>query len=60
MSVIETFVIRGAWGDLTGRYLLPGLARLAAIGQLSSSLRILAVDRAEAMINLRSGRTCCM
>jgi glucose-6-phosphate 1-dehydrogenase len=46
-SVIETFVILGAWGDLTGRYLLPGLARLAAIGQLSPSLRILAVDRAE-------------
>jgi glucose-6-phosphate 1-dehydrogenase len=45
--MIDTFVILGASGDLTGRYLVPALARLAAAGQLSDSLRVLAVDRGE-------------
>jgi glucose-6-phosphate 1-dehydrogenase len=43
----DTFVILGAGGDLTGRYLLPALARLAAVDQLSDSLQVLAVDRGE-------------
>ena len=43
--MIDTLVILGASGDLTGRYLIPALARLAAVGQLSDSLRVLAVDR---------------
>jgi glucose-6-phosphate 1-dehydrogenase len=45
--MIDTFVIFGAGGDLTGRYLLPALARLAAVDQLSDSLQVLAVDRGE-------------
>jgi glucose-6-phosphate 1-dehydrogenase len=41
----DTFVILGAGGDLTGRYLLPALARLASADQLPGSLQVLAVDR---------------
>ncbi|MGJ7440371.1 glucose-6-phosphate dehydrogenase [Aquipuribacter sp. MA13-6] len=45
--MIDTLVILGASGDLTGRYLVPALARLAAAGEMSGSLRVLAVDRGE-------------
>lgn len=40
-----TLAILGATGDLTARYLLPGLARLAAAGLLPVQLRIVGVGR---------------
>ena len=45
--MIDTLVILGAGGDLTGRYLLPALARLSEAGALSQSLKVVAVDRAD-------------
>jgi glucose-6-phosphate 1-dehydrogenase len=42
---LNTLVVLGARGDMTGRLLLPALARLAAAGLLSEDTRILAVDR---------------
>src|ERR671926_751420 len=39
------FVILGATGDLTGRYLLPALAELAAAGVLPADLSIVGVAR---------------
>jgi glucose-6-phosphate 1-dehydrogenase len=40
-SMLETLVLFGATGDLTGRYLLPALARLHAAGRLPSGFRII-------------------
>ena len=39
--MLETLVLFGATGDLTGRYLLPALARLQAAGRLPSAFRII-------------------
>jgi glucose-6-phosphate 1-dehydrogenase len=44
---MRNLVILGAGGDLTGRYLLPALVRLVAVGQLDDAVRVFAVDRAE-------------
>jgi glucose-6-phosphate 1-dehydrogenase len=43
--VIETLAIFGATGDLTGRYLLPGLAALRASGQLGDRFRLIGAGR---------------
>ena len=43
--MIERIVIFGASGDLTGRYLIPALARLYDAGKLPSGIRITGVDR---------------
>ena len=43
--MIERIVIFGASGDLTGRYLIPALARLYDAGKLPSRIRITGVDR---------------
>src|SRR5215472_3237032 len=43
--MIERLVIFGATGDLTGRYLLPGLAALRAGGHLGDGFRLIAAGR---------------
>jgi glucose-6-phosphate 1-dehydrogenase len=43
--VIERLVIFGGTGDLTGRYLLPGLAALRARGQLSEGFELVGAGR---------------
>ena len=43
--MIERIVIFGASGDLTGRYLIPALARLYDAGKLPREIRITGVDR---------------
>jgi glucose-6-phosphate 1-dehydrogenase len=43
--VIERLVILGASGDLTGRYLLPGLAWLRASGYLEDRFQLIAASR---------------
>jgi glucose-6-phosphate 1-dehydrogenase len=39
---VSRLIVLGATGDLTRRYLLPGLARLAATGRLPDGLRVVA------------------
>jgi glucose-6-phosphate 1-dehydrogenase len=43
--MIDRLVIFGATGDLTGRYLLPGLAALRARGQLGEGFRLTGASR---------------
>ncbi|MBO0708201.1 MAG: glucose-6-phosphate dehydrogenase [Candidatus Dormibacteraeota bacterium] len=43
--MIDRLVIFGATGDLTGRYLLPGLAALAAGGRLPSGFQLIGASR---------------
>ncbi|MBO0703623.1 MAG: glucose-6-phosphate dehydrogenase [Candidatus Dormibacteraeota bacterium] len=43
--MIERLVIFGATGDLTGRYLLPGLAALAAGGRLPAGFQLIGASR---------------
>jgi glucose-6-phosphate 1-dehydrogenase len=43
--VIDRLVIFGGTGDLTGRYLLPGLAALRARGHLSEQFELVAASR---------------
>ncbi|MFD2417730.1 glucose-6-phosphate dehydrogenase [Amycolatopsis pigmentata] len=43
--MIERLAIFGATGDLTGRYLLPGLAALRAAGQLGDGFRLTGAGR---------------
>src|SRR5262245_8715893 len=43
--MIKRLVILGATGDLTARYLLPGLAALRAAGELGDDFRLIAVGR---------------
>jgi glucose-6-phosphate 1-dehydrogenase len=43
--MIERLAIFGATGDLTGRYLLPGLAALRAAGYLGNGFRLIAASR---------------
>jgi glucose-6-phosphate 1-dehydrogenase len=38
--VVERIVIFGATGDLTGRYLIPALARLYEAGRLPSGIKV--------------------
>jgi len=45
MHVIERLTILGATGDLTGRYLLPGLAALRARGDLGDRFHLVAAAR---------------
>jgi glucose-6-phosphate 1-dehydrogenase len=45
LPVIERLVILGGTGDLTGRYLLPGLAALLARGHLSERFELVAASR---------------
>jgi glucose-6-phosphate 1-dehydrogenase len=45
--VIDRLVICGGTGDLTGRYLLPGLAVLKARGHLSERFELVAASRQE-------------
>jgi glucose-6-phosphate 1-dehydrogenase len=42
---VERIVIFGATGDLTGRYLIPALARLYEAGKLPSGIKITGIDR---------------
>lgn len=42
-----TLIVLGATGDLTGRYLLPGIAQLLQIGEPQGGLRLIGVDRDE-------------
>ncbi|WP_214367598.1 glucose-6-phosphate dehydrogenase [Pseudonocardia sp. H11422] len=44
--MLTTLAVLGAGGDLTGRYLLPALVRLAAADELPAAIRIVGVDRA--------------
>ena len=44
-TVIERLVIFGATGDLTARYLLPGIAALQAAGQLPAGFRLTGAGR---------------
>jgi glucose-6-phosphate 1-dehydrogenase len=44
-TVIERLVIFGATGDLTARYLLPGIAALQAAGQLPAGFRLAGAGR---------------
>jgi glucose-6-phosphate 1-dehydrogenase len=44
-DVIDRLVIFGGTGDLTGRYLLPGLAALRARGQLSERFELVGASR---------------
>ena len=44
-GMIERLAIFGATGDLTGRYLLPGLAALRAGGYLGDGFRLIAAGR---------------
>src|SRR5262249_55198824 len=43
--MIRKLAILGATGDLTARYLLPGLAALRAAGELSDDFQLVAVGR---------------
>src|SRR5215510_430899 len=43
--MIRKLAILGATGDLTARYLLPGLAALRAAGELSDGFQFVAVGR---------------
>jgi glucose-6-phosphate 1-dehydrogenase len=43
--MIQRLAILGATGDLTARYLLPGLAALRASGELGDDFRLIAVGR---------------
>jgi glucose-6-phosphate 1-dehydrogenase len=43
--VVERIVIFGATGDLTGRYLIPALARLYEAGRLPSGIKVTGIDR---------------
>ena len=43
--VVERIVIFGATGDLTGRYLIPALAKLYEAGRLPSGIKITGIDR---------------
>jgi glucose-6-phosphate 1-dehydrogenase len=43
--MIDRLVIFGGTGDLTGRYLLPGLAALRAGGHLSERFEVVAASR---------------
>jgi glucose-6-phosphate 1-dehydrogenase len=43
--VIERLVVFGGTGDLTGRYLLPGLAALRARGHISERFELVAAGR---------------
>jgi glucose-6-phosphate 1-dehydrogenase len=43
--MIQRLAILGATGDLTARYLLPGLAALQAAGELGDDFRLVAVGR---------------
>ena len=43
--MIRKLAILGATGDLTARYLLPGLAALRAAGELSDNFQLIAVGR---------------
>src|SRR3974377_1347867 len=45
--IIERLVVFGATGDLTGRYLLPGLAALRAGGHLGDRFRLVAAGRGD-------------
>ena len=45
--MIERLAILGATGDLTARYLLPGLAALQAAGQLSDRFQLTGAGREE-------------
>ena len=45
--MIETLLVLGASGDLTGRYLLPALAQLHDADLLPEGLAVVGVDRAE-------------
>jgi glucose-6-phosphate 1-dehydrogenase len=45
--MIESFVLLGATGDLTARYLLPGLAALRHGGHIGDRFRLTAVGREE-------------
>ena len=44
-ELLNTLVVLGARGDMTGRLLLPALVQLAAGGALPDRTRVLAVDR---------------
>jgi glucose-6-phosphate 1-dehydrogenase len=44
-ELLNTLVVLGARGDMTGRLLLPALVQLAAGGGLPDGTRVLAVDR---------------
>jgi glucose-6-phosphate 1-dehydrogenase len=44
-AMIERLVIFGATGDLTARYLLPGLAALRAAGQLGDGFQLIGAGR---------------
>jgi glucose-6-phosphate 1-dehydrogenase len=44
---VKRIVIFGATGDLTGRYLIPALAKLYEAGKLPSGIKIVGVDRRE-------------
>jgi glucose-6-phosphate 1-dehydrogenase len=43
--LIDRLVIFGGTGDLTGRYLLPGLAALRAGGHLSDGFELVGASR---------------
>ncbi|MEV0720081.1 glucose-6-phosphate dehydrogenase [Asanoa sp. NPDC050611] len=43
--MIQQLAILGGTGDLTARYLLPGLAALRAVGELGDGFRLVAVGR---------------
>jgi glucose-6-phosphate 1-dehydrogenase len=43
--MIDTLVIFGATGDLTGRFLLPGLAALVAAGRLPGGFQLIGAGR---------------
>ncbi len=45
--MIRQLVVLGAGGDLTGRYLLPALARLKAAGALPDPFTVIGVGREE-------------
>jgi glucose-6-phosphate 1-dehydrogenase len=45
--MIERLAIFGATGDLTARYLLPGLAALQAAGQLGGRFQLASAGREE-------------
>jgi glucose-6-phosphate 1-dehydrogenase len=45
--MIERLVLLGATGDLTARYLLPGLAALRSGGHIGDGFRLVGVSRAE-------------
>jgi glucose-6-phosphate 1-dehydrogenase len=45
VDVIDRLVILGGTGDLTGRYLLPGLAALQARGQLAEGFELVGASR---------------